>query len=232
MGPCQCMWNQPHRCTLHQTCWCSSEPPSDENLRHWEIETILGILIKEKYNFQTCKENEFDSFSVHYRNPKVTTIITVLTGLDETVHSLEMTHSFFTWSAVSRAAFASVFSVPHLCVASSRTGLALCTRLLIVTWQNRKKQMSTTGWQGEQTENARLKCMSMKDVVVLHNLSVQCASFFMKTERHAEKQRKRESLLYVSVLHSNFQIETTADSLIKRSESKLNDGEKETDTDI
>lgn len=72
----------------------------------------------------------------------------------------------------------------------------------------------------------------MKDVVVLHNLSVQCASFVMKTERHAEKQRKRESLLYVSVLHSNFQIETTADSLIKRSESKLNDGEKETDTEI
>lgn len=84
-------------------------------------------------DFDHRKENEIKRFYVYYRNLEVTSIIRVPTSMDETVNLAKMTHSFFTWSAVSVAAMAVVFSVPVSCVGSSRTSLTLVTRLLILT---------------------------------------------------------------------------------------------------
>lgn len=89
---------------------------------------ILGILITDQ-NVISRKAKRL-IFSVYYRTQKVTLVSSVM---DETVKLAEMTHSFFTWFAVSVAGMAAVFTVQLSRVVTSRTGLALCTRLLILT---------------------------------------------------------------------------------------------------
>lgn len=54
-----------------------------------------------------------------------------------------------------------------------------------------------------------------------------CASCFVTTERLAKNKKIKNRLLYVSALHTKFQIQTAVVWLIKKSESKLHDKEAE-----
>lgn len=59
-------------------------------------------------------------------------------------------NSFSTCPAVSKAAMACVLQVPVICERAIRTRLTLCRGFTKRTWQSRKKQIRSTGWQEEE----------------------------------------------------------------------------------
>lgn len=64
-----------------------------------------------------------------------------------------------------------------------------------------ERKQTQAGWQEEQTQwRLSVKCMLMKDVVVRHGVSVQCAPFsfffFNEGKGSCRKKREKETLLY------------------------------------